>query len=300
MIMRTLTSPEPWRVVLTVPEAMVEAFADAAADQADAVATFELCEGGDWLVEATYRREPNRAHILTRVAILAEALGLPEPEVTIAPLPAIDWVSRSFKGFPPIRAGRYFIFGSHYAEKVPPGAVGLQIDAATAFGTGEHGSTRGCLLALDLLARRQQRRPVMRALDLGCGSAILGMAVARTWRARVEAVDIDIDTVREAQKNVRRNGVAQWVTVSGGDGFRTTAARRGRPYQLITANILARPLARMAPPLAKHLSRGGRVVLSGLLHRQTRFVLQAYRSHGLVLSQKLAVGEWATLILKKP
>ncbi|MEI6557230.1 MAG: 50S ribosomal protein L11 methyltransferase [Rhodospirillaceae bacterium] len=292
-----------WRVAVTVPEATVEGFADAIGEGAAAVSTFELQEGGDWLVEATWIGEPETARLSARVAVQAGAAGIAEPALEIGPLPAIDWVSHAYRGFPPLRAGRYFVYGSHFEGRLPAGAVTLKIDAATAFGTGEHGSTRGCLLALDALAKRWRgwgRCRLGQVLDVGCGSGILALAAARTWRVPALAVDLDAESVRVATVNARLNGLSPLVRTGPADGYRVGAAQRHRPCRLILANILARPLARLAPGLRRHLAPGGVAVLAGLLGRQERLVLAAHRAQGLVLRARIDVGEWRTLVIGRP
>ena len=292
-----------WRVAVTVPEAIVGPFADAIGDEAAAVSTFELEEGGDWLVEATWIGEPDAARLSARVAVLAGAAGIPEPVLEIAPLPPIDWVSHSYAGFPPLRAGRYFVYGSHFEGQLPASAVTLKIDAATAFGTGEHGSTRGCLLAMDALAKRRRgwgRRRLGLVLDVGCGSGILALAAAKTWRVPALAVDLDRESVRVAAVNARINALAPLVRTGHADGYRVGAARKHKPCRLIFANILARPLARLAPGLRRHLAPGGVGVLAGLLARQERLVLAAHRAQGLVLIGRITLGEWRTLIVGRP
>jgi ribosomal protein L11 methyltransferase len=288
--------PAAWRIAFTVPAASVRAFADIAGGPADAVSTFEIGDGRDWLVEIVSMVAPDRPLLAARVAVLAEALGLAEPDVAIEPLPRLDWLSRSLEGFTPRRIGRYFIHGSHHRGGVPAGAVGLRVDAATAFGSGEHASTAGCLSALDRLARRQR---VQRVLDMGCGSGILAIAAAKTWRVPVVAVDIDAEAARVARLNAKANGVSALVAVAGGNGYEVAVVRRAEPFDLITANILARPLARMAPDLARHLAEGGVAVLSGLLARQERHVLAAHRSQGLHLAARLTIGDWRTLIMAR-
>jgi ribosomal protein L11 methyltransferase len=295
---------QQWRVAVTVTGAAVEAFAGAVGDGALAVSTFEVDEdGADWLVEATWAGEPDRARLAARVAVLSRAWSLAaEPALVVEPLPALDWVKRCYESFPPLRAGRYFVYGSHFGGAVPSGTVALRIDAATAFGTGEHGSTRGCLLALDGLARvwrGWRRRRLGQVLDLGCGSGILALAAARTWRVPVLAVDLDDESVRVAKVNARINGVGGLVRTGRGDGYRVGAARRHGRCRLILANILARPLARLASGLRRHLAPGGVAVLSGLLARQERLVLAAHRAQGLVLRRRLTVGEWRTLVVAR-
>ncbi|WP_207461893.1 50S ribosomal protein L11 methyltransferase [Azospirillum sp. SYSU D00513] len=292
-----------WRIALVVPEAHAPVFADAVGDHADAVSTFELEEGGNWLVEATIHGEPDRPRLTGRVAVLAQALGLDDPELIIEELPPIDWVSHSYEGFPPIQAGRFFVHGSHHEGTVPGGSIPLLVDAATAFGTGEHGSTKGCLLALDRLSRhvRLPRRERGRgaALDMGCGSGILALAVAKRWGVPVVAVDIDPEAVRVTRVNARINQLQGRIRAEGGDGYNTSIVGKHKPYRLITANILARPLARMAPQLARHLKKGGYAVLAGLLSRQERHVIQAHRAQGLRLVARIPMGEWTTLIVRR-
>lgn len=297
-----MTASGQWRVALKIPEAAVEAFAEAAGDGALAVSTFEIEEHGDWLVEATWAAEPDRARLTARVAVLARALGLSDPVLEVEPLAAIDWVSHSYAGFPPLRAGRYFIYGSHFEGTPPAGSVALRIDAATAFGTGEHASTRGCLLALDRLARqraRWRRNRLGLVMDMGCGSGILALAAARTWKVPAAAVDFDPESVRVARLNARINGLGPLVRTGIGNGWRAGAAVRHRPCRLILANILARPLAKMAPGLRRHLAPGGVAVLAGLLARQERLVLAAHRAQGLVLRERLPMGEWTTLVIER-
>jgi ribosomal protein L11 methyltransferase len=287
--------PDLWRIALIVPEALVEFFSDAVADHVVSVSNFEIEEGGNWLIEAISHGEPDRSWLTSRVAVLAEAVGIPEPEITFEPVPQLDWLTKSYQSFPPIRAGRCFIHGSHFEGKVPASSIGLLVDAATAFGSGEHATTFGCLVALDRLSKRF---PVRRALDMGCGSGILALAIAKLWHVPVVASDIDAESVRVARLNARRNKVADLVHAVGGVGYKVAAVRRGRPYDLIASNILARPLARMAPDLRKALRPGGYVVLSGLLDRHENWVLAAHRAQGLRLVGRVPVGEWRTLILR--
>lgn len=294
--------PSLWRIAFTVPEALAPLFAEVAGDHADAVATFELEEGGLWLIEATAYDKPDAGRLSARLALMAQASGIEEPVLAVEELPPIDWVSHTYKGFPPIRAGRFDVRGSHIVEPPPAGSLSLIIDAATAFGTGEHGSTKGCLLALDLLSKRL-KRPVGKgkgALDMGCGSGILALAMARRWKVPAVAADIDPEAVRVTKVNARINRLHPLVAAQGGDGYRTPLVRSKRPYGLITANILARPLARMAPALKRNLSPGGYVVLAGLLNRQANHVTQAHRAQGLVLERRIPVGEWTTLVLRRP
>lgn len=294
--MTPASGPPSWRIAVTVPAAAAGAFEAVLADGADAVATFGEDEDPARLIEATARTRPDMAELAARLALLAAALGVPEPALTVEPVPATDWLAATRQAFPPLRVGRFFIHGSHVAERVPAGCIGLRIDAATAFGTGEHPSTAGCLLALDRLARRHR---VRRALDLGCGTGILAFAIVRLWHAPVVAADLDPEAVRVARINARVNGVESRVRAAVSAGYRAAAVRASAPYDLVTANILARPLARLAPALARHLAPGGIAVLSGLLARQAPLVLAAHRAQGLVLAGRVPVRGWTTLILRR-
>ncbi len=285
-----------WRIALSASEAQVAAFEASLDDGAIAVSNFEAGPGDDWTVEALTAAEPNAAALEARVMVAAAALGVAPPAVTIEPVPETDWLAATRAAFPQIRAGRYTVHGSH----LPPsggGPIDLEVDAGPAFGSGEHQTTRGCLLALDRLARRHT---VRRALDLGCGTGILALAIAKTWRADVVAADIDAVAVRTARENARLNGVAGLVRVTASDGMRAAPLRRGAPYDLIAANILARPLIAFAPELAARLAPGGVVVLSGLLARQERAVLAAYRARRLALVERIALAGWHTLVLARP
>ncbi len=265
---------------------------------ASAVSAFETRPGGAWQVEAYAERAPGRADLEAAGAMAALAYGVSTvallDALTVERLAPRDWVRENQQSFPPIRAGRFFIHGSHHDRKPPSGAIALRIDAATAFGTGEHATTRGCLLALTGLAgRRRFRHP----LDMGTGTGILAMAAARRWSCRVLACDIDAGSVHVARENVAVNGLASRIRLVRSDGYRAAAIRRAAPFDLITANILARPLAAMAGALAASLAPDGIAVLSGLLSRQVPLVLAAHRAHGLGLRRRIEVEGWQTLIL---
>lgn len=294
--------PQPavdtWCVHLVTGFDALAAFEAALEPLADALATSEIDDGpdrGGWRVEAVCRRAPNPSDIAARVAIAAAAAGVPEPAVTIERLEARDWVTENLTAFPPISVGRYFIHGSHYTGAVPVSRVPLLVDAGTAFGSGEHQSTRGCLMALHALARR---RRVRRPLDMGCGSGILAMAIAKTWRVPVVAADIDPDAVIVTAFNARRNGVAARLRALSGDGFKARSIQAAAPYDLIVANILARPLCRMAHRLTASLMPGGTVILSGLLARQERQIVAAFRSRGLRLRGRVLLEPWITLVFE--
>lgn len=287
---------------MTLPRRLISAFEDALEPLTAAVSTQAL-EGADsldespedlWRLSAYCETEVERAAI--EAAIIAASTGrsftLP---LRLEALPRLDWAARAAHDFPPIRIGRFFVHGAHLPAPAP-GGIAVKIDAGGAFGSGDHASTRGCLVALDRLARRLT---VRRALDLGTGSGILAVAIAKTWRTRVVAADIDPQAVTAARSAVHANAVARSVDVCVSDGFRAPAVRTKRPYELICANILAGPLVRMAPELARHLAPRGWAVLSGLLAHQEPWVLGAYRQVRLRLARRVALGEWTTLMLTR-
>ncbi len=287
-----------WRVAFRTPVSAVEAMAEALEPLCLSVARFEEGDGSVWLIEALCEGSPPQA-LVAAPAILAVAHGLPPPEVETAPLQDRDWVAHVHALLQPIHAGGFVIHGSHRRGPRPAGARPLLIDAATAFGTGEHETTRACLLALADLADRWRPR-AGRILDLGCGTAILAMAAACLWRSPVTAVDIDPEAVRVARRNIRVNRLTDRVVAGVSDGYDSLRVRRGVPYGLICANILARPLIAMAGDLARHLAPDGVAVLSGLLDRQEAQVMAAHRAHGLVLYRRVALGAWRALVIGRP
>jgi ribosomal protein L11 methyltransferase len=262
-------------------------------DLADAVSAFEIAPQ-DWRVEAYPPAAVLTPALLAQLALAAVAAGGALLEIGEDKLPARDWLSENQLAFPPLRIGRFFIHGSHHRGGVPSGAIGIMLDAATAFGTGEHPSTRGCLMALDSLSRRQRFR---RPLDIGTGSGILAIAAVKLLRCRVLASDVDRGAARVARHNLARNGVASLVRVRRAPGYRDRAIGKSR-YDLVLSNILARPLALMARDLARALMPGGRAVLSGLLRRQEPIVLAPHRGCGIVLERRLVIDGWSTLILR--
>jgi ribosomal protein L11 methyltransferase len=289
-------TPPLWILRIELPKSAGAVFADALADLADNLSCFESDGGRRWRLEALFAAAPDRAALEARLALAAAASGSALPALAILRLPARDWLADNRKQFPPVRAGRFFLVGSFHEGLVPPGVVAIQLDAGLAFGSGTHGSTRGCLLALDRLARRRRFR---RALDLGCGSGILAIAMAKRWRGRVVAADIDPVAVRVARANAARNGVKGQIQAVVSAGLEARLVLQARPYDLIVANILARPLRAMAAGLARALAPRGVLVLSGITASQTGGLLSAYRTQGLRLAGQLRLGDWATLIMAK-
>lgn len=277
-----------WRLAVDLLElATVDRVAAAVGQQCEAVSAFENPAG--WRVEGLSRDKPNQALLEAALMLVA-----PASTVTLERVPARDWLSDNQAGFPPLRTGRFFIFGSHYRGPVPRAAIPVLIDAATAFGTGEHATTRGCLLAMDLLVGRPGS-----VLDMGCGTGILAIGAAKLWRRPVLACDIDREAVRVTLINARRNHVARTIRAEIASGYARRVIARRAPFDLVFANILARPLIAMASDLAHLLAPGGFAILSGLLARQATAVLAAHRAQGLYLVSRIALEGWHTLVVAK-
>jgi len=285
-----------WKIEVMTTGAAQPALSQAIEGDCDALMAFEMTPGGPWQIQGLTMDQPDEAAMRAKLAEAAKALGLPAPEAVIERLPDVDWLARNRRSFPPIRAGRYFVYGSHYEGTVPPGALGIRLDASLAFGSGEHATTRGCLLAIDRLARRG-RRGARHVLDLGCGSGILSLAVAKAWPIQVLAADIDRDSVRLARENARDNGVSpRRMHVRWSDGLKRLGRRR---CDLVLANILAKPLRRLSCDLARRVGCGGTLVLSGLLAAQAGDVIAAYRCQGLKLARRTIIDGWATLEFRR-
>jgi ribosomal protein L11 methyltransferase len=292
--------PGPIRISAEVEGAEAALEVAALLDElAGAVAAFEIRPAdGDhialWRVEAYPREAVLDAAAEIRLALAAAGAGGRLIRIAEERLPERDWLAENRRAFPPQRIGRFLIHGSHWHGPIPASAIGIEIDAATAFGTGEHPSTRGCLLALEGLARRRRFR---RPLDIGTGSGILAIAAAKRLHRRITAGDIDPEAVRVARHHARRNGLAGRIKTARAAGYRSRVLRRSG-YDLILANILARPLALMARDLKRAIMPGGAAVLAGLLRRQEALVLAAHRAQGLSLERRLVIEGWSTLVLR--
>lgn len=284
-----LVGPEPGEDLLLALEQEAEAvciFADAV-DEAE--------EPGSWRLDLYFREPAARARIRD---LLAEAgMEPPKDGVTLEEVPPEDWVKAASAQRGPVAVGRFFVHAAADRDRVPADAVAIELEAGLAFGSGEHESTRGCLLALDWLARRRRPETV---LDLGTGSGILAIAAARLWPCRVVAVDNDPIAVRVARENARKNGVGRRISVHVAEGYRSLFVRRRAPYDLILANILADPLVAMARDLRDHLAPGGLAVLSGLLDVQAERVERAHTLLGLRPLRRIPLGRWTTLLLRRP
>jgi ribosomal protein L11 methyltransferase len=217
------------------------------------------------------------------------------PAIEREELPEIDWVAKSLESLKPVRAGRFLVHGSHDRDAIRINDIAIEIEAGQAFGTGHHGTTAGCLRMIEDILNREQPR---NGLDLGTGSAVLAIGLARMARIPVLATDFDPVAVEVARENIRLNRVADLVTAFTANGFRHRMLE-GRRFDLIVANILARPLMHLAPEMARHLAPGGSLILSGILDRQRWQVIAAYTTQGFRHLRTLQLGEWVTLHLKR-
>ena len=280
---------------LVAPEADARRVADFLAetlDPAEAVCSAFARPDGDWEVDVHFHAPPDMARLRKSIA-LAGGAGLAR-KLRIETLPARDWVRESLIGLRPVTAGRFVVHGAHDRNRVPAHCIGIEIEAGTAFGTGHHGTTRGCLLALDALARHSRPRHI---LDIGTGSGVLAIAAAKLLRAPVLASDIDARSVAVARANARLNKVGHLVTVVHAAGLRAPEIVKRAPFDLVLSNILLRPLQRLAAPMARSLSPNAHVVLSGVLASQGNAAVGAYRSQGLVLERSFSLDGWFTPVM---
>ena len=250
--------------------------------------------GGRWGITVHFAEAPDQSSIRELVAIAAGgevALGIAFDTVE-----AKDWVKATLEELVPVRARRFIVHGRHDRSKVPPNKLGIEIEAALAFGTGHHGTTRGCLLLLDCALKAYRPR---RVLDLGTGTGVLAISAAKALRIKVLASDIDPLSVRVAHENARLNGTGDLVETIHATGFSAPQFAQRGPFDLVLANILANPLRQMATPMAKHLAPSALVILSGLLPHQAQSVIAAYRARGLVLKRQIQIEGWSSLLLRK-
>ena len=282
-------------VWVEVPDEAVEAYEAALSVACDTVGFFFADEArGIWRVEGVRDQGADDVPLQDALALAAMATGVTAP-LQRAGTEAEGWVVRTLEAFPEQLVGRLFaVRGTHDMAPRTPGRITLVLDAGLAFGSGEHGSTRGCLLAFERMARRRPRR----VLDLGTGSGILAIAAAKLLHRPVLATDIEPWSVRVAKQNAAINRVSRLVRPVLADGWRSRPVRR-RAYDLVFANILARPLCRMARDLAAHTAPGATAILSGLLNSQARMVLAAHRRCGLHLVRVVQDGTWTTLVIRK-
>jgi ribosomal protein L11 methyltransferase len=283
---------------LSTDAATAQRIGDALAESFDgrevAASTFEEPDGR-WSLAIHFRDRPDEAVVR---AVIASAAGAAAAQaLAFETLAATDWVRKSLEGLTPVDAGRFVVHGAHDRVRVRANRIGIEIEAALAFGTGHHGTTRGCLLALDRIVKGRRPRTI---LDVGTGTGVLAIAAARALRRPVLASDIDARAVTIARENARLNRVGAAVEVVHRPGLGAYRFYQRAPFDLIFANILLEPLRRLATPMARLVAPSGYVVLSGLLLAQATPTLASYRARGLVLSRRIRLEGWATLVLVRP
>jgi ribosomal protein L11 methyltransferase len=272
-----------------IVDALTEVFFEGQA----AIAAFERPDGR-WDVTVHFADPPDQPLVRE---IVANAAGQEAAAgITFDTVEAKDWVKASLEDLVPVPAGRFVIHGQHDRPRIPPNKLGIEIEAALAFGTGHHGTTRGCLLLLDHVLKAWRPR---RVLDLGTGTGVLAIAAARALHEKVLASDIDPPSVQVARENARLNVAGHLVQAIRATGFAAPQIAAAAPFDLVLANILANPLRQLAAPMAQHLAPSAMVILSGLLTQQAPAVIAAYRARGLVPLRHLRIEGWSSLLLRK-
>jgi ribosomal protein L11 methyltransferase len=295
-----MTSPKPsatYRISLRIGDEgparrLVDALSELLFESGPAVAAFEAPDGR-WVVSVDFAHPPDQAVIGELVNAAAGANIA--PTLVCDTVEAKDWVKASLDDLAPVPAGRFVVHGRHDRARVPSNKLAIEIEAALAFGTGHHGTTRGCLLLLDQVLKAEQPR---RVLDIGTGTGVLAIAAAKALRQRVLASDIDAASVRAARENARANGVGDLVQVIRANGLSAPDFARVGPFEVVLANILANPLKQLAGPLSTLLAPGARVILSGLLPSQVSGVIAAYRARGLMQLRHFRIEGWSSLLLR--
>ena len=254
------------------------------------VGVFELEDGsGEWEVGAYFIEQPDEISLLL-LENAFDAAGF-----VISEIPETDWVAKVKRELNPVEAGRFFVCGKHDLKKMPTGRVGLLIEASMAFGTGHHGTTKGCLLAFDKFF--VQSRNLKNVIDIGCGTAVLAMAVGKVSSAKIIASDVDPIAVEVALENLKANNLENRIDCIEAMGFEDFRIKSRAPYDLIFANILKRPLIDLAPDISDHISSGGQAIISGILDEQAEEIIDFYQQNDLVVFDRIDIGEWVTLTL---
>jgi ribosomal protein L11 methyltransferase len=285
---------EQLSTVLTKDQAY--ALVDAVMEREDLAVTAAAHEDeatGEWVFEATCDSSPD----LDAFAELARQTLGGEVSFSLEPIdPEVNWVAKSLEGLKPVIAGGFYVYGSHDTAPVPAAMTPIRIEAAQAFGTGHHETTTGCLEAIDRALKPRRFRAM---LDIGTGTGVLAIALAKRTRLPVLATDIDPVAVRTTIENARDNEVGRYVIAIEAAGLEHRQIASGAPYDLIVANILAGPLTGLAPAMARVAERGATIILSGILGHQAAAVVAAYSGQSIVLRQKIVKNDWATLVLEK-
>jgi len=286
-----------WILKFSLPSRVAEVFGEAFGEGSVAVTVLAPPRKQRAHIEVLYEVKPKAAVLAAKLAVLAKAHNIQIPKATLHPAPKLDWLKKVAEDFPPLKIARWTVHGAQHRKKVPDRRYALQIDATNAFGTGEHPTTRGCLLMLEKALKTGFSRSNM--ADIGCGSGILAMAFAQAAGGRAVGVDLDPESAMIAAKNIRANKLGKRVRVCCGNGYAAPLVKKSGPYDLVMANIFADPLCEMARALHKNLKPGGVAILSGILKTQAKRVVLAHKKQGLFLVERKNLGEWAVLMFRK-
>lgn len=250
-----------------------------------------------WIIETHYKAAPELGLFSTALSVLAASQGAPPYDIQLQKIPAKGWLKANLESFPPIYAGRFVIHGKKDRAGLPSHLYGIEMETSAAFGTGEHPTTHGCLMMLQTLPALKRHQ---HAFDLGAGSGILALALAQQGQPLTLASDMDAESVAVAIGNVHHNRTRGVVRVVKAEGFKNRMITKKKPYDLVVSNIFARPLAKLAPALRKHLKLGGRVILAGFLHKDVPMVLRAYAQQRIHFIRRAMHGNWSILLLSRP
>lgn len=293
--------PELWAVQIETTSALTETIAEFLGEAALALTVLAPPRSPTIRIEAIYGEQPDKAALTATLSVTATLHKAKLPKLHIQKVPNLDWLHKVAADFPPLPIARWIIYGAQHRASAlvlsPNHRLTLQIDATNAFGTGEHPTTRGCLVMLDQILKKNRKGRHM--LDMGCGSGILAMAWAKAHPGRASGVDCDPLSVRIAKNNAQVNGLQGRIRIGQGRGYSGQLVRRNAPYDLIMANIFARPLAVMAKDLKRNLRPGGFAILSGLLTHQANLVLAAHRMQKIYPVKCFRIGDWSVLVLKR-
>ena len=307
----TIQQPELWTIRVHCKPIQVEAIEDLFEGESLALSTYDPPRAETAVVEILVDGQPPLSFVTERLApafpdhafeaMTADArLTENTIGIDIAPVGNLDWLKKVAEDFPPLPIARWTVYGAAHKDKVADAALPLQIDATSAFGTGEHPTTRGCLLLLDQLLATHPEAKSWNMLDMGCGSGILAMAFSKACGGKALGVDMDEQSVEIANDNATANGLSALNRFEISMGYALPLITENGPYDLIMANIFADPLCEMAGDLRRHLKDGGFVILSGILNTQANAVIAAHEAQGLILDENMILGEWSALALHAP
>jgi len=292
--------PHVWRVTILTTDKTVNAFEEALNPYCEAIFWHPTDSKGEWQVEGFSKSKINRGKLVRALGVVADVFSVPVPEILIVAVSSGKGLSDSLKRFPPINAGRFFVYGSHFHKPPPYGQIPILLNPGRAFGSGSHATTLGCLLAIsDLVGKKKFTRPI----DMGCGSGILSVALAKALRVQVHGFDVDKNAVLVAKENISRNSVSSLIYAGYSNAYGSSKVKDKAPYDLVVSNILANPLRQMAKNMSRisrNISMGGCVViLSGFHNYDANRVYSIHSAYGFRKVRSYHINGWCTLVLKR-